>query len=708
MQRPLRTLAAALALAAAGGCSARAPEALLAYVAVAGNNHVQVVDLASGETLRKIYAGATPWRLVPAPDGRSLWVQHWSSGTTAVVGLRTHEVERLLPLRGPGVFSADGARFLSFHWPGSALDTMDARTYERQEERVTEVPQVYDAALGRDGASLYMVQFDPMARGPRERFGYALSYPLDTKDPAQAVPVSHPTGRSPAAVRVVKGHPFLLTADRETNGLTLLNELGDGRAVPACPAPRAVLLSPDETRMIVPCWRDGGARRSQVLTYRTDFSTRPWPAIVQEGEATVDGAVVAGTFSPSGDRVYLVDRAGNRLLEADPATLKLLREIPTGDLPVDVAVIAVGRKARDAAAREGEARQALRAILEKARTVGKPFSALAWTEEDGTRRLRSWLAPPDRYRTEMPGGAVRLAAGGWTAAVDPAGGFRTAPRQELVSLVYSLPNLTVDEAVRQLAGDVPGSPWLRGGIAVDVVAEIEEGGARYVVAGATARGERTSQLWLDAGSGRPAALVEQFPVFQPRGHGSQSFGGVVETRFQGRAEGTGGAWLPAVLERSAEGGAPQKVKIVEARPESLPAASFDLARLGGAAPPRGGLPPTSGPRQAWLADWGAHRVPVPHELQVHNLEHGGVILQYNCPEGCPDVVERLEALARERDLVLVAPYPWMESRITLTAWERTEALDSLDEPRIRAFLDAWTGKRRHEEDAGAPEMRAAH
>ncbi|HEX6903524.1 MAG TPA: DUF3105 domain-containing protein [Thermoanaerobaculia bacterium] len=702
MPRSLRTLAAALALAAAGGCSAREPEALLAYVAVAGNNHVQVVDLATGGTLRKIYAGAAPWRLVLAPDGGSLWVQHWSSGTTAVVDLRSHEVKRVLPLRGPGVFSADGARFLSFHWPGSALDTVDARTFEHEEERVTEAPQVYDAALGRDGESLYLVQFDPMARGPRERFGYALSYALKEG----AVPVSHRTGRSPAAVRVVKGNPFILTADRETNGLTLLNSLGDGRAVPTCPAPRAVLLSPDETRMVVPCWRDGGARRSQVYTYRTDFSTRPWPTVVQEGEATVDGAVVAGAFSPSGDRVYLVDRAGNRLLEADPATLELLREIPTGDLPVDVAVLPVDRRSRDAAAREGEARKALRTILAKARTAGKPFSGLAWTEEDGTRRLRSRLAPPDRYRIETPDGAVRLAAGGWTVAIDPAGRFRTAPRQELVSLVYNLPNLTVDEAVRQLAGDVPGSPWLRGGIAVDVVTEIEEGGTRYVVVGAAAKGERTSQLWLDAGSGRPAALVEQFPVFQARGHGGQDFGGAVETRFQGTAEGTGGAWLPAVLERSAEGGVPRRVRIVEAGPASPPAASFDLARLGGAAPPRGDLPPTSGPRQAWLADWGAHREPVPHEQQVHNLEHGGVILQYNCPGGCPDVVERLEALARERDFVLVAPYPWMKSRIALTAWGRIEILDSLDEARIHAFLDAWAG-RSHEETA-APETLAAH
>jgi hypothetical protein len=307
MKRRTLTLAAAVVLAAAGGCSRdHDPGVPLAYVAVAGNNHVQVVDLESGETLRKIYAGATPWRLVPAPDGGTLWVQHWLEGTTAIIDLgsdlESHEITRVLPVRGPGVFSADGGTFLSFDWPGSALDRFDAKTFERREERVTEIPRVYGLAPGPDGKTLYMVQFDPQARGPRERYGYALSYPLDEKDPGRAVPISLRTGRSPAAIRALRKDPFLLTADLETNGLTLLNTEGDGRAVPACPAPRALLLSPDETRLIVPCWEGEGERRSTVLTYRADFSTRPWPTLVQEGRATVAGGGGGGAVSPQGGR----------------------------------------------------------------------------------------------------------------------------------------------------------------------------------------------------------------------------------------------------------------------------------------------------------------------------------------------------------------------------------------------------------------------
>src|SRR5215212_10263178 len=317
---------------------------LLAYVASAGDNCIEVIDLATGEVARKIYAGATPWRLALSPGGERLWAQHWYSGTTAVIDLDDHEVVEILPFRGPGTFS--GGRFFTFDWPGSGLVSVDASTHAKLQERVTEVPQVYDLAPAPDGQSLYLVQFDPEARGPRPRYSYALSYPAEG-DPATAVPASLRTGLSPVAVRALRKDPFFLTADSGTNGLTLLNNQGDGRSVPTCPAPRAVILSPDETRMAVACWRGEGARQSQVVIYRTNFGARPWPEITQTGTATVDGAVVAGTFSPRGDRLYLVDRTGGRLLEADPETLALLREIPAGDLPVDVAVAPVEAAARD-------------------------------------------------------------------------------------------------------------------------------------------------------------------------------------------------------------------------------------------------------------------------------------------------------------------------------------------------------------------------
>ena len=105
-------------------------------------------------------------------------------------------------------------------------------------------------------------------------------------------------------------------------------------------------------------------------------------------------------------------------------------------------------------------------------------------------------------------------------------------------------------------------------------------------------------------------------------------------------------------------------------------------------------PPTSGPHLPYIAPWGVHTRPIAPELQVHNLEDGGVVVQYNCE--CPDVSEKLRAIVQRYDKqVILAPYPGMPSRIALTAWTRLQTLDDVDEKRITRFIDAYRGIDHH-------------
>lgn len=105
-------------------------------------------------------------------------------------------------------------------------------------------------------------------------------------------------------------------------------------------------------------------------------------------------------------------------------------------------------------------------------------------------------------------------------------------------------------------------------------------------------------------------------------------------------------------------------------------------------------PPTSGPHLGYIAPWGVHTRPIVRELQVHNLEDGGVLVQYNCE--CPDLVEKLAAIVRKYDkFVILAPYPEMKSRIALTAWTRIDAFDEFDERRVRRFIEAYRGIDHH-------------
>jgi hypothetical protein len=106
-------------------------------------------------------------------------------------------------------------------------------------------------------------------------------------------------------------------------------------------------------------------------------------------------------------------------------------------------------------------------------------------------------------------------------------------------------------------------------------------------------------------------------------------------------------------------------------------------------------PPTSGPHLGQLAGWGIHNEPIPNELQVHNLEDGGVMVQYNCDD-CAELVSQLTSVVRRyTDHVVLAPYPDMDSTIALTAWGRIDKFDQFDEERIVAFIDAYAGQDHH-------------
>ncbi len=106
-------------------------------------------------------------------------------------------------------------------------------------------------------------------------------------------------------------------------------------------------------------------------------------------------------------------------------------------------------------------------------------------------------------------------------------------------------------------------------------------------------------------------------------------------------------------------------------------------------------PPTSGPHYPTIVRWGVHRRPIDRGFQVHNLEDGGVLVQYNCSD-CPELVRKLENIVRGYPkFVILAPYPAMKHRIALTAWGKIDTLDAFDEARITGFINAFRGIDHH-------------
>lgn len=123
-------------------------------------------------------------------------------------------------------------------------------------------------------------------------------------------------------------------------------------------------------------------------------------------------------------------------------------------------------------------------------------------------------------------------------------------------------------------------------------------------------------------------------------------------------------------------------------------------------------PPTSGPHYGGLAPWGISTQPQRYEQVLHNLEDGGVVVYYQCADGCPDLIDQLAGVVKPyadqgRKVMLVPNDPaWtdggsqplhkdMEARIALTTWQRIDKFEDFDADRISRFIDRYEGIDHH-------------
>ena len=112
-------------------------------------------------------------------------------------------------------------------------------------------------------------------------------------------------------------------------------------------------------------------------------------------------------------------------------------------------------------------------------------------------------------------------------------------------------------------------------------------------------------------------------------------------------------------------------------------------------PPYNSVPATSGwhySQPLAPVSWGVHSSFIPEEKRIHNLEHGGISITYNCPEGCEDIISELKGIverARDENMkILLSPYPGTERKITLTSWTFIQSFDNYDKGKIIDFIDS--------------------
>jgi hypothetical protein len=110
-------------------------------------------------------------------------------------------------------------------------------------------------------------------------------------------------------------------------------------------------------------------------------------------------------------------------------------------------------------------------------------------------------------------------------------------------------------------------------------------------------------------------------------------------------------------------------------------------------------PATSGPH--WFgpttamdmpspARWGLYDTGIPDEILVHNLEHGGIGIHYDCDDACPELVQELSDLIPSNpSQYILSPYVGLPKKIAITAWRHHLYLDEVDVEEIRKFIDEY-------------------
>ncbi len=98
-------------------------------------------------------------------------------------------------------------------------------------------------------------------------------------------------------------------------------------------------------------------------------------------------------------------------------------------------------------------------------------------------------------------------------------------------------------------------------------------------------------------------------------------------------------------------------------------------------------PPTSGPHHPQAAPFDVYDEPVDQIRLVHNLEHGGVVIQYGRDVPRAQVDELVEWYRDDPNGIVIAPLPALGDRISLGAWYSPEQPEGeTAEPPARGVL----------------------
>ncbi len=104
------------------------------------------------------------------------------------------------------------------------------------------------------------------------------------------------------------------------------------------------------------------------------------------------------------------------------------------------------------------------------------------------------------------------------------------------------------------------------------------------------------------------------------------------------------------------------------------------------------FPPTSGNHYAVPVVWSAYDAPIEQERVVHNLEHGGIVIQYGKDVPQATVDQLREEYQSDPNGLVLAPLPRLGKTIAFTAWTHSAKCSTFDQGAFETFRDAFRAK----------------
>jgi hypothetical protein len=122
----------------------------------------------------------------------------------------------------------------------------------------------------------------------------------------------------------------------------------------------------------------------------------------------------------------------------------------------------------------------------------------------------------------------------------------------------------------------------------------------------------------------------------------------------------------------------------------------DLGRKHATQLPKGykynSFPPTSGTHYPTPAIWNIYDEPVRQMLLVHNLEHGGIVVQYGDQVPAATVDQIRTWYQSDANGKIVAPLPALKDKVAVTAWTHRMTCPGFNQEAFDAFTEAFRYK----------------